>query len=112
MSMHNLADEKSLVSIEKECDSSMVDVRDLPAILREAGVSTEDLPEECRTVPEFLANAKVETLKAVKIQVVETSSETVDTATLEKFLKEAAQRLGGIKTICEGNSTCSIAGQD
>ncbi|KAF4684077.1 hypothetical protein FOZ63_000357 [Perkinsus olseni] len=104
-----LADGRSLISIERMTDSTMIDVRDLPATLRDAGCTIDMLPEECRSIPQFLARVKVETLDAIKIQIVETSEATVPTRTLQKFLLAAADQLGDIKVICEGNAECSLA---
>lgn len=94
--------------IERLSNSTMIDVRDLPKMLQEAACTLDTLPEECRGVPEFLSQAKVEILKALQIQIVETSTETVTTETLQKFLTAVAERLGDMKVLCEGNAKCSL----
>ncbi|KAF4754336.1 hypothetical protein FOZ63_007206 [Perkinsus olseni] len=110
MMNEQLADGRSLISIERMADSTMIDVRDLPAMLQDAGCTLDMLPEACHSIPQFLSRAEVEISNPIKIQIVETSEATVPRRTLQKFLLAVADQLGDIKVICEGNAECSIAG--
>ncbi|KAF4739888.1 Suppressor of the cold-sensitive snRNP bioproteinsis mutant brr1-1 [Perkinsus olseni] len=88
-------DSKTLLSVTS--DDAFVDVRDVPQRLETAKLASK--PE----VAAFLKTASIKTLKYSGLQVVFTSDDTVSSADLCSYLKNAASGLPGLECECSPN---------
>ncbi|KAF4748617.1 Suppressor of the cold-sensitive snRNP bioproteinsis mutant brr1-1, partial [Perkinsus olseni] len=88
-------DSKTILSITS--DDAFVDVRDVPKLLENASFASN--PE----VAAFLKTASIKTLKSSGLQVVSTSDDTVSSADLCSYLKNAASELPGLECECSPN---------
>ncbi|KAF4714961.1 Suppressor of the cold-sensitive snRNP bioproteinsis mutant brr1-1, partial [Perkinsus olseni] len=88
-------DSKTILSITS--DDAFVDVRDVPQRLENAKFTSN------REVAAFLKTASIKTLKSSGLQVVSTSDDTVSSADLCAYLKEAASELPGLECECSPN---------
>ncbi|KAF4667949.1 Suppressor of the cold-sensitive snRNP bioproteinsis mutant brr1-1 [Perkinsus olseni] len=88
-------DSKTILSITS--GDAFVDVRDVPKLLENASFASN--PE----VAAFLKTASIKTLKSSGLQVVSTSDDTVSSADLCSYLKNAASELPGLECECSPN---------
>ncbi|KAF4720305.1 Suppressor of the cold-sensitive snRNP bioproteinsis mutant brr1-1, partial [Perkinsus olseni] len=88
-------DSKTVLSVTS--DDAFVDVRDVPRRLENAKFASN--PE----MAAFLKTVTIKTLKSSGLQVVSTSDDTVSSADLCAYLKNAASELPGLECGCSPN---------
>ncbi|KAF4748091.1 Suppressor of the cold-sensitive snRNP bioproteinsis mutant brr1-1, partial [Perkinsus olseni] len=88
-------DSKTVLSVTS--GDAFVDVRDVPQRLENAKFASN--PE----VAAFLKTASIKTLKSSGLQMVSTSDDTVSSADLCAYLKNAASELPGLECECSPN---------
>ncbi|KAF4667954.1 Suppressor of the cold-sensitive snRNP bioproteinsis mutant brr1-1 [Perkinsus olseni] len=88
-------DSKTILSITS--DDAFVDVRDFPQRLENAKLASN------AEMSAFLKTATIKTLKSSGLQVVSTSDDTVSSADLCAYLKNAASELPGLECECSPN---------
>ncbi|KAF4679123.1 Suppressor of the cold-sensitive snRNP bioproteinsis mutant brr1-1 [Perkinsus olseni] len=94
-SSEDVYDCKTILSITS--DDAFIEVRDVPHRLEKA-----KLPSNA-DMAAFLKTATIKTLKYSGLQVVSTSDDTVSSADLCAYLKEAASELPGLECECSPN---------
>ncbi|KAF4718149.1 Suppressor of the cold-sensitive snRNP bioproteinsis mutant brr1-1, partial [Perkinsus olseni] len=88
-------DSKTILSITS--DDAFVDVRDVPQRLENVKL------EANAEMSAFFKTATIKTLKSSGLQMVSTSDDTVSSADLCAYLKNAASELPGLECECSPN---------